>query len=284
MPFKINIRQADGSITTKPLEECAAQGLLVLHHPDATKIYENQEVANALRAIYTRLRLRSDWESWDMDETPEDIPWAGTPTVNNSAWNNLFASTNPDIQQALKKHASEIKEKRPTKITHKHNTVNELGIFRHGNFFMHAFQRALKVPGEGLIRIARTVVHNGKTHTIHPFFTDRKALVDTESLMEQVADIIVASHTKDGEPFFTPTAATRALPPTPNFGGGAARHITLLTSDPGILGLSAAYMTQLENDYPEYDFGFNRPINLRDVMGYIELHRDPATEAQAPAA
>jgi hypothetical protein len=43
-------------------------------------------------------------------------------------------------------------------------------------------------------------------------------------------------------------------------------------------------MTQLENDYPEYDFGFNRPINLRDVMGYIELHRDPATEAQAPAA
>jgi hypothetical protein len=284
MPYKINIRQADGSITIKPLEECAAQGLLVLHHPDAIKIYEDQEVANALRTIYTLLGLRTDWETWNMDSTPVGIPWAGTPTVNNSAWNNLFASTNPKIQQALTKHASDTKERKPTKARHKHNTINELGIFRYGDLFMHAFPRAHRVPGEGLIRIAQTVMHKGTPHTIHPFFTDQRALVDTEALMEQVTDIIVESHTKDGEPFFPPTAASSALPPTPNFGGGMARHITLLASDPGILGLSAAYMAQLEIDFPGYDFGFNRPINLRNAMGYIELHRDPATEFQGQAA
>jgi hypothetical protein len=217
MPFKINIQLEDGSTHIKPLIDCADHGLLVLHHPETINLYANKEVADALRAVYAHLNLRSDWETWDMDKTPTDIPWAGTPTTSNTAWDNLFATTNPKISQALKAHALMTKAKKPPKKStqkeHKNNTVNELSIFRHGDFFMHAFPRANRVPGEGLIRIAQAVQYRGTRHVIHPFFTDRRALVHTEALMEEVADIMVDSHTKDGKQFFLLTNATNSLPP-----------------------------------------------------------------------
>ena len=280
MPYKINIHKEDGSTTTKTLTDCAEHGLMVLHHPETIKVYECVELADSLRAVYSEINLRSDWDEWNMDDTPPDIPWAGTPTVSDPAWDHLFASTNPEILQALKAHADSIKDTLPQKHKHKNKTINELGIFRYNDFFMHAFPRAQRVPGEGLIRVAQTVIHKGKPHIIHPFYTDRAALIDTESLAEEAADIMVESHTKDGFPFFLPTDATSSLPPTPNFGGGAARHITLLFSDPGIRGLSPAYMAKIKKDFPAHGFGFNRPINYRDVMGYKETHLDPATQPQ----
>jgi hypothetical protein len=90
--------------------------------------------------------------------------------------------------------------------------------------------------------------------------------------------MMVESHTKEGVQFFTPTNDTNALPPTPNFGGGAARHVTLLSlvaSDPGIRGLPPSYMSQTAAAFQNIAFNFNRPINYSDVTGYKETHGRP---------
>jgi hypothetical protein len=101
MPYKLNIRQADGSIKIKPLEECAAQGLLVLHHPDATKIYEDQEFATALRNIYSLLGLKTDWETWDMDRTPVGIQ----PSPRSHAGTNPLLPKRPPEKGTTNQHS-----------------------------------------------------------------------------------------------------------------------------------------------------------------------------------
>jgi hypothetical protein len=127
-------------------------------------------------------------------------------------------------------------------------------------------------------------MHKGTQHFIHPFFSDRRAFLDTENLVEQVADIMVESHTKNGVPFFTPSHAKNSLPATPNFGGGSARHITLLASDPGVRGLPASYMKKTATDFPQFVFNFNRPMNYRDATGYKDTYVDPAADPQESAS
>jgi hypothetical protein len=285
MPYKIYIQKEPGAKKIlKPLMECINQGLLVLHHPETTKVYEDEGLLRTMKDIYHNLDLPTDWENWDVDDTPATVPWAGTPTSSHPAWDDLFASTNKKILLALKNLTEKKKQSLKNNSSDDgyipHGTINELGILRHGETFMHAFPRAQRVPGKGLIRVAQSILYKGRHRVIHPFFTDRRALLHTEELVEKASDIMVESHTKEGFPFFTPTHDTERLPPTPNFGGGAARHVTLLASDPGIRGLPPSYMTQTEKEFPNVGFNFNRPMNYRDTMGYKETHVDPEADSQ----
>jgi hypothetical protein len=69
------------------------------------KVYEDEGLLLTLKNLYKSLNLPTDWDNWDVDNTPITVPWAGTPSSSDPEWDDLFASTNKKILLALTREA-----------------------------------------------------------------------------------------------------------------------------------------------------------------------------------